>query len=83
MSIFILSRINKIEGHEKPYLRDHYNKMKHNDRMEEWEFIRSMTIAIMVLEVCNVIGFVLILLYQPNDYTKEKEFDAIGGVLSE
>ena len=83
MSIFVLSRINQVETHEKPYLINRYEKMRFNDRMEEWEFIRTMTISIMILEICNVIGYVLILLYQPNDYTKEKEFDAIGGVLSE
>jgi len=86
MSIFILSRVRSIEHLESTRGADLnfiIKNSKHNDRLKDWEFIRIMTIKIMVCEILNVIGVILILFYQPNDYVKQKDFDVIGGVATE
>ena len=60
LSIFILSKIKSVETRDYPYQRE---EEKHDARAKEWELIRSVTAGLMVLEMCNVVGFVLIIMY--------------------
>ena len=50
---------------------------------DEWDAIYAVTCIIMIFEIAQVVGFILLICHQPQDYVRERDFDNIGGVLSE
>ena len=77
LSIFVLMDVDSFFKAGDPYktITSHHR----NKARKEWGAIGTLTTVIMMFEIIYILGYVVGLLYQPADFSREICFDQIGG----
>ena len=77
LSIFVLMDVDSLFKAGDPYktITTHYR----NKAQKEWGAISTLPTVIMLFEIVYILGYVIGLLYQPEDFSREICFDQIGG----
>lgn len=77
LSILVLMHSTELE-HLKSYTQ-RYNSA----RSREWGAIEQVTLVLMIFETVYIIGIVCGLLYQPDDFQREIQFDSLQNMMSD